>query len=260
MEFTRIKYIIDQRIATITLSRPEKHNVFDNQLVLELTQAFIQTQKDTTVRTIILRAEGDSFCEGTDPTYLQQISKYDFNQNLQDSSDLMKLFLQIYTSRKPVIGLVQGAALAEGCGLATVCDFVIAARETVKFGYTEVSMGSIPATVLLFLVRRIGEGRAREFVLRGNIVDAEEALKIGLISAVVPAMELDRQGILLARELNSHNSGSSMGLVKELLSRAHGMTTNDALEYASNLNALTRMTDDSKRGIEARLKKEDVQW
>ena len=260
MDFTRIKYDISRRVGTITLSRPEKHNALDDTMVSELSSAFFSAQKDTSVKVILLKAEGESFCSGADLAYIQRISKYDFNQNQQDSSNLMKLFLQIYTYRKPVIALVQGAALAGGCGLATVCDFVLAARETAKFGYTEVRIGFIPAIVMIFLVRRIGEARARALTLQGSTVNAEEASQLGLVNQVVPAVSLESQGEELAQMLVEKCSSSSMGLIKELLARIHGMSTNDALDYAANLNALTRMTEDCKKGIESFLKKEPIHW
>jgi methylglutaconyl-CoA hydratase len=260
LEFYRITYTLEKRIGIISLNWPEKQNALDDQMVAELTQAFVQTQRDTAVKAVILRAEGDVFCSGMEQSYLQRIAKYDFNQNLQDSTDLLKLFQQIYTLRKPVIALVQGEALAGGCGLATICDFVIAARETAKFGYTETRMGFIPAIVMIYLVRRIGEGRARELVLQGNIIDADDALKLGLISKIVPAIDLEKTGLHLANELVTNNSGTSMGLVKELLARVYGMETSDALDYASHLNALTRMTDDCKRGIDAYLNSKPLKW
>jgi methylglutaconyl-CoA hydratase len=260
LEFSRITYALSKRIGIISLNWPEKQNALDDQMVSELTQAFVQTQRDANVKAVILRGEGDAFCSGIEHSYLQRISSYDFNQNLQDSTDLMKLFQQIYTLRKPVIALVQGDAIAGGCGLATICDFIIAARETAKFGFTETKIGFIPAIVLIFLVRRIGEGRARELVLRGNILDAEESLKLGLISKVVPSIELEESGYQLANELIMNNSGTSMGLVKELLARVYGMETSDALDYASHLNALTRMTDDCKRGIDAILNSKPLKW
>ena len=260
MEFYRITYTIEKRIGTISLNWPEKQNALDDQMVSELTQAFVQTQRDATIKAVILRAEGDSFCFGMEHSYLERISKYDFNQNLQDSTDLMKLFQQIYTLRKPVIALVQGEAIAGGCGLASICDFVIAARETAKFGYTEVKMGFIPAIVMIYLVRRIGEGRARELVLQGNLIDAEESFKLGLVSKVVPSIDLEKTGMQLANELITNNSSTSMGLIKELLARVYGMETSDALDYASHLNALTRMTEDCKRGIDALLNSKPLKW
>jgi methylglutaconyl-CoA hydratase len=260
LEFSRITYALKQRIGIISLNWPEKQNALDDQMVSELTQAFVQTQRDAHVKAVILRAEGDSFCSGMEHSYLQRISKYDFNQNLQDSTNLMRLFQQIYTLRKPVIALVQGEAIADGCGLATICDFVIAARETAKFGYTESKIGLIPAIVLIFLVRRIGEGRARELVLQGTIIDAEESFKLGLVSNVVPSIDLEKAGLQLANELITNNSGTSMGLIKELLARVYGMETSDALDYASHLNALTRMTDDCKKGIDAFLNSKPIKW
>ncbi|HWP82032.1 MAG TPA: enoyl-CoA hydratase-related protein [Bacteroidota bacterium] len=260
MDFTRIKYQVDQRICTITLSRPEKHNALDGQMISELTTAFQSAQKDQLVKVILLKGEGESFCSGADLAYLQQISTFDFQQNRQDSENLMKLFLQIYNNRKPVIAVVRGNALAGGCGLATVCDIIVASKETARFGYPEARIGFIPAIVMLFLVKRIGEAKARELTLRGNIIQADEARALGLVNHVVPEMELDSFATNLAGELVKLSSASSMGLIKELLSRIHGMSTADALDYAANLNALTRMTDDCKRGIEAFLKKEPIKW
>lgn len=260
MNFTRIKYAVDQRICSITLSRPEKHNALDDQMVNELSSAFYAAQKDAAVKVILLKGEGESFCSGADLAYIQRIAKFDFHQNREDSLNLMKLFTQIYSHRKPVVALVHGNALAGGCGLATVCDFVIASRETARLGYTEVKIGFIPAIVMIFLVRRVGEAKARELTLRGSLLTAEEAKDIGLVNQVVPETDLERQGMDLALSLAKNSSSSSMGLIKELLARIHGMSTNDALDYAANLNALTRMTDDCKKGIEAFLNKEPIKW
>jgi methylglutaconyl-CoA hydratase len=260
MDFTRIKYTVDQRICTITLSRPEKHNALDDLMISELSAAFSQAGREADVKVIRLMGDGESFCAGADLGYIQRMSKFDFNQNLEDSNNLMKLFLQIYTHRKPVLALVRGNALAGGCGLATVCDLIIASRETARFGYTEVRIGFIPAIVMIFLLRRVGEGRARELTMSGEIISADEAYRIGLVNYVVPEMELEQFGAELAAQLAKNCSTSSLGLIKELLSRIHGMSTNDALSYAANLNALTRMTDDCKKGIEAFLKKERIRW
>ena len=260
MDFTRIKYQSSHRVCSITLSRPEKHNALDDLMIAELTNAFQAAQRDADVRVILLKGEGESFCSGADLTYLQRIAKYDFNQNQEDSNGLMRLFLQIYTQRKPVIAVVQGNALAGGCGLATVCDIVLASKETARFGYTEVKIGFIPAIVLFFLVRRVGEGRARELALRGNILSAQEAYAIGLVNHVVPETEIEDFALAMGEDIAAHCSPSSLGLIKELFSRIHGMSVSDALSYASNLNALTRMTDDCKKGIDAFLKKESITW
>ena len=187
-DFTRIKYGVDQRICTITLSRPEKHNALDDVMIAELSSALVSAQKDTDVKIILLTGDGDSFCAGADLAYMQRITGFDFTQNQEDSNNLMKLFLQLYTHRKPIIAVVRGNALAGGCGLATVCDMIVASRETARFGYPEVRIGFIPAIVMTFLIRRVGEAKARELTLRGNTLTAEEAHSIGLVTMVVPEM------------------------------------------------------------------------
>ncbi len=260
MDYSRIIYSTEKRIAVITLNCPDTKNAFDAQMSIELMQAFTQAQRDSNIRIIILKAEGDTFCSGYELKYFEKIEKYDFNQNLQDSINTMKLFQLIYTLRKPVVAVVQGPAISVGCGLISVCDYIISARETAKFGFSEVQYGSIPAIALLFIVRKIGEGRARDIVISGNMFDSEEAFRIGLVNKVVPMIDLNKYAVNFAEELISNNSGSSMGLIKELLSRIHGMTTSDALDYASHLNALSRMTEDSKHGIEAMRNDEKLKW
>jgi methylglutaconyl-CoA hydratase len=166
----------------------------------------------------------------------------------------------MYELRKPVIADVRGPALAGGCGLATACDFIFAARESARFGYPEVRIGFVPAIVAPFLARRVGEGRAREIMLRGDVVDAVTAASIGLVTAALPAAEMDGVILSLAEELIRRNSGTAMGLCKELLARIQGMNVPEGLEYAANINAAARMTDDCKRGVAAFLKKEQVEW
>ncbi len=260
MDFTRIIYTSGQRTATITLNRPDKRNAMDDLMVKELATAFSMAAKDPEARVVILSANGSSFCAGADLEYLSRVAAYDHDENLQDSSRLAQLYRIIYELRKPVIAVVDGPAIAGGCGLASACDFVIAGRERARFGYSEVRIGFIPAIVMVFLVKRVGEGRAREMVLRGNILTAEEAAAIGLASIVVPSAELESTTRALVTELVTHNSPMAMSLCKEMLSKLQGMNFMDALEFASNMNAAARMTADCKRGIAAFLAKESIDW
>lgn len=259
MNFSCLSYTVERRICFITLSRPEKRNAVDDILVRELTDAFLAASKESGVKVVVLGGEGKAFCAGADLEYLRKLSSFDFSQNLQDSKNLMRLFLLIYTMRKPVIAKVHGAALAGGCGLAAVCDFVVAS-ESAKFGFTEVQIGFIPAIVLTFLVRRIGEGRARELALSGRILEPREAQLLGLVTEVVPSERLDARVEELAEGLCNNSSSSSMGLIKEMFSKMDGLNLNDLLEYAANLNAAMRMSDDCKWGIAAFLNKERIHW
>jgi methylglutaconyl-CoA hydratase len=260
MTFTRLLYEVADRRARITLNRPEKRNALDDILVRELTSAFVSAGKDPNVKVILLAGAGAAFCAGADLEYLQRVSKFDLEENRSDSQHLANLFRVIHEIRKPVIALVNGPALAGGCGLATCCDFIIASAENAQFGYTEVRIGFIPAVVMIFLVKRVGEGKARELVLRGNILNAAEAKELGLINIVVPANELDSHASALAQELIDQNSAIGMGLCKEMLSKLPGMNLPDALDFAANMNAAARMTPDCKLGISSFLKKEKPQW
>ncbi|HEU5147903.1 MAG TPA: enoyl-CoA hydratase/isomerase family protein, partial [Chryseosolibacter sp.] len=151
-----IQYAVRDRIAFITLDRPEKSNALSFDLIAELRTAFKAAEEDAEVKAIILRANGDAFCAGADLQSLQELQTNSFEQNRADSDHLKDLLLQIYQLKKVVISQVHAPALAGGCGLATVCDFTFAAPEAI-FGYTEVRIGFVPAIVMVFLLRKIGE-------------------------------------------------------------------------------------------------------
>ncbi len=260
MQFSRILVESSNRTATITLNRPEKRNALDDVMVGELTTAFLQAGREQNVKLVILQAAGPAFCAGADLEYLNRVSKFDLEENRLDSNKLATLFRTIYELRKPVIAVVNGPALAGGCGLASVCDFVIASEENASFGYTEVRIGFIPAVVMIFLVKRVGEGKTRELILRGNVISASEAKAIGLITHAVPSTEVQRTVDTVANDLIQQNSLHAMGLCKEMLSKLHGLNFLDSLDFAANMNAAARMTPDCKQGVSSFLKKEKIQW
>jgi methylglutaconyl-CoA hydratase len=259
MEFSHLTYSVEGRVAYITLNRPDKRNAFNAVLVNELAQAFALVEKSGEVRIVVLNANGKVFSAGADLEYLLELSRYDFESNLKDSQSLMRLFLQMYKLKKPIIGQIQGPALAGGCGLSTVCDIVIAS-EKAAFGYPEVRIGFVAALVMVFLVRRIGEGRARELLLTGKTIDAPEALRLGLINEVVGHERLPSRVREICEEISSTTSGSSLAITKDTLSNLNGLDISNALDLAARINAATRMTDDCKRGIKAFLEKEDIHW
>jgi methylglutaconyl-CoA hydratase len=258
-EYNMVDYTIEGRIAVITLNRPEKRNALSHELIEALKVAFRKAAEDDAVKAVVLKANGEAFCAGADLAYLQQLQKFSYEENLSDSNHLKELFLNIYTHPKVIIAQVQGHALAGGCGLATVCDFVFAVPEA-KFGYTEVKIGFIPALVSVFVVRKIGEGAARELLLGGELIPAERALAIGLINRVVDAEHIEKQTTEFVTRLVTTNSATSMMLTKRLLAEIPGRSVSDALTFAATLNAEARSTEDCKRGIEAFLNKEKIIW
>ena len=254
-----VKYEVSQRVAYITLNRPDKRNALNAEMVTALKAAFAQATTDDSAKVIVLRAEGKVFCAGADLDYLQQLQRNTYEENLADSQHLKSLFEQIYACPKIVIAQVHGHALAGGCGLATVCDITFATPE-VKMGYTEVKIGFIPAIVMVFLLRKIGESRSKELLLSGELLDATKAYNYQMINFLVPAEQLTDEVNKYAQMLCNTNSAQSMALTKQMISHVQEIPLAAALNYASEQNAQARGSSDCQRGIAAFLNKETLTW
>jgi methylglutaconyl-CoA hydratase len=254
-----IDYTTADRIAFITLNRPEKRNALSHELVTALKAAFSKAEQDDSVKVVILQAKGEAFCAGADLEYLQMLQQFSYEQNLADSTHLKELFLQIYTLKKVVIAQVQGHALAGGCGLATVCDFAFSVPAA-KFGYTEVRIGFVPAIVMIFLIRKLGEAKAKELLLSGSLITSEQAKQFGLISHVATAEKLQEEVIAFATQLVVSNSGYSMGVTKQMIAKVQSLSLEDSLTFAAEMNAKARASEDCQRGISAFVSKEKILW
>ncbi len=254
-----VLYEAKERIGYITLNRPAKRNALSHEVVTELKEAFARAENDPNVKVIVLQANGDAFCAGADLAYLLQLQKFSFEENLADSNHLKELFLKIYQLKKIVIAKVQGHALAGGCGLATVCDFVFAVPEA-KFGYTEVKIGFIPAIVLVFLIRKVGEKQAKHLLLSGELVQGNEAMNFGLVNYLISKDKLNESVFDFAQKLIKNNSAQSMALTKQMIDEVQSMSLTDALAYASKMNAEARASEDCRKGINAFLNKQELSW
>ncbi|HXA01101.1 MAG TPA: enoyl-CoA hydratase/isomerase family protein [Cytophagaceae bacterium] len=254
-----IKYHIRERIAYITLSRPEKRNALNAELVSQLKNAFKKAENDTSVKVVVLNADGDVFCAGADLEYLQQLQKNSYEENRQDSANLAELFNIIYTLKKVVIAEINGHAIAGGCGMAAVCDISFAVPEA-NFGYTEVKIGFIPAIVMVFLLRKTGEGKTKELMLSGNLINAQTAKEYGLINFIAAKEKLAEEVYEYASKLCHENSSQSMELTKTMMVALQEKNLNDALSFAATMNAEARGTEDCKKGISAFLNKQKIKW
>ncbi|SDG75064.1 enoyl-CoA hydratase/isomerase family protein [Chitinophaga filiformis] len=259
MAFEHILYNVTSRVASITLHRPEKRNALNGAMVAELRAAFKQAESDPGVKVIILKGAGEAFCAGADLEYLQQLQLNTREENLADSKELMQLMQQIYYHDKIVIAQVEGHAIAGGCGLVTLCDLSYAVPEA-KLGYTEVKIGFVPALVAVFLVRKIGEGRARDLLLTGRLVTAEKAASYGLLNDVIPADRIAEHVAKIAEDLCTGASANSLKVTKKLITDVFDQPLDNALEQAARLNAETREHTDCQRGIKAFLDKEKMVW
>lgn len=250
---------IKDRIAYITLNRPDKKNALNSELVKSLKVEITKAANNDAIKVIILKGAGTTFCAGADLEYLQQLQKNSYEDNLADSNSLKELFELIYFLPKIVIAQVEGHAIAGGCGLANVCDFTFSVPEA-KFGYTEVKIGFIPAIVMTFLIRKIGEQKARELLLSGNLIDVNEALKINLVTKTFDKETIENEVFNFANKLCLENSGSSMAQTKLMIANIQTMPILEALNYASTENAKARNSEDCKKGINAFINKIKLLW
>ena len=254
-----VNYQVKDRIAEIIINRVDKRNALNPEVVTELSKAFNNAEHDEKVKVIILKANGEVFSAGADLDYLKKLQSNSFEENLADSNLLKKLFEQIYSQPKIVIAQVQGHAIAGGCGLASVCDFIFT-TPLAKFGYTEVKIGFIPAIVALFLIRRIGEGKAKELLFNGDLIDATYAKEIGLINFISAEDKIEEEVLAYADKLCKTTSAQSIALTKQLLNNVQDLPLTEALEFAAEMNAHARSTNDCKNGINAFLNKKKIDW
>ena len=254
-----IKYKLENRVATITLNRPDKRNAFNSEMVAELHAALVKADKDINVKVVILKANGDAFCAGADLAYLKELSQYTYAENLADSMQLKEMFQQIYTMTKVVIAMVEGYAIAGGAGLATVCDLVFSVPEA-KFGFTEVKIGFVPAIVSVFAIRKFGESHTKRLLLSGELITADDAKQIGLVNFIVSKESIDQEVRNYTDNLVTKTSSNSLALTKSLISEIQQKELGPALIYAAELNAKARDSADCKKGINAFLNKEKNIW
>jgi methylglutaconyl-CoA hydratase len=257
MNYKTLQLAFDSTVATITLNRPEKRNAISYELIDDLIRALGEVS-NSSVRVLILTGAGKAFCSGMDLENLKTLIGRTPEQNVEDSRIMVTLFRSIYEFSKPTIAAVNGAAIAGGTGLALLCDFTLAVPEA-KFGYTEVRIGFVPAIVATFLLRQVGEKIARDLLLTGRILDAAEALKMGLINEIAPGEKLLERARELAAQL-AENSPLSLFNTKRLLT-AHARAELDTqIEAAIRENAGIRESADFREGISSFLEKRKPKW
>lgn len=254
-----VLYSVSERIATVTINRPEKRNALSAELVNLLTETFIRAAEDEEAKVVVLNANGTTFSAGADLAYLQQLQQNTYEENLADSENLKRLFTTIYYLPKIVIAKVEGHAIAGGCGLATVCDIIFSVPEA-SFGYTEVKLGFVPAIVSCFLVRKTSETIAKRILLTGELFSAQDALDYGLITFVTNKEDIDLKVKDFALKLCNEASGNSLMVTKQLIGQTSNSLLEKNLSLAVQINARVRDSEDFKRGILAFLNKQNLNW
>jgi len=247
----------DEAVRTITLNRPERRNAMTPEMRNEL----IAAMKEASVsdcRVVVFAGAGEAFCSGLDLTALQAMKDKSSAEHRADAERIARLFRTLYELPKPTIATVQGAAIAGGTGLATICDFTIAVPAA-KFGYTEARIGFVPALVSAFLALQIGDKQARDLLLSGRLFDAAEAYRLGIVNEVVAPEALLNRVRELAVALTA-NSPASLTATKRLLADQNRAWLDAAIAAALEANAQSRETADFQEGVAAFLEKRRPTW
>jgi methylglutaconyl-CoA hydratase len=248
---------VDGQIATITLNRPDKRNAVSFQLIADLMAALDKIEKSA-ANVLIITGAGKAFCAGMDLEELKSILGKSHEENVKDSTVMAEMFRRLYDFPLPTIAAVNGAAIAGGTGLATMCDFTLAVPEA-KFGYTEVRIGFVPAIVSSILVWQVGHKIARDLLLSGRLFDTNEAHRLGLVNEVVPADRLSTRAFELAGELLA-NSPSSVRETKKLINGFLASQLDTQIAEAIEGNARVRTTADFREGVSSFLEKRKPIW
>jgi len=257
MGYQTLTYQTNGDITIIALTVPEKRNAISAQMITDFLGAMEQADADP-ARVVIITGSGKAFCAGMDLDELQQLSKQGLQKHLEDARRITKMFYRLHSFPKPVIAAVNGAAIAGGCGIATLADFTLAVPEA-KFGYTEVRLGFMPAVVSVFLRRRIGDKQVRDLLLTGRVVDATEAMRMGLVTEIVPQELLMTRAQEIAALLLAA-SPTAVARTKKLLLNFDRAAIRAELEAAIEANAESRSSPDFREGVSAYLEKRTPKW
>jgi methylglutaconyl-CoA hydratase len=249
-----VLYTTSGSLARIVLNRPDKRNALNDELIAALRKALRRANDEEGVKAVIISGAGSDFCSGADLAALQKVSTASVEENLEDARLLMEVFTLIRSLRPPVIAAVKGRALAGGCGLASACDIVLAARSS-RFGYPEVKIGFVPAMVMAILRRNVSEKRAFELLTLGAEITSEEAFALGFVNRLIDDEAFDDEVDAFVEQFMKMSS-SAVALTKRLLYQTDAMSFEDALHCGVDANVTARLSEDCKKGIAQFLKKD----
>ena len=251
-----IEYTTTNGIAWVTLDRPDKRNALSRALIAAIDDAFLKAMNDDTIRVIVLTGNGTAFCAGMDLEELRGTIGVESTIIWDDAHRLSQLYQHIYDCPKPTIAAVNGAAVAGGAGLVSVCDLAVSVP-TAKFGYPEVRRGLVAAMVMPHLLRHVGERMARWLLLTGELIDAIEAERVGFINRVVEADAL-RAGVETMAQSLIEGGPQALATTKSLLKRCSRQAL--SVEELAHASAEPRLTAECQHGLTAFFKKQPLPW
>ena len=259
MAFTTLTITRDERVATVTLNRPDVRNAFNETTIAEIKQAFSELGEDAGLRAIVLAANGPAFCAGADLNWMKKMAGYTHAENHADALQLAEMLRTIYLCPKPVVAKVQGDCYAGGMGLVAACDIIVAVEEA-NFCLSEVKLGLIPATISPYVIKAMGENASRRYFLTAERFGAQEALRIGFAHEVVSADALDAKVAEIVKAL-VNNSPNAVQQAKVLVRDVAGQEVSDALlaDTAERI-AQIRASEQGREGVASFLEKRKPAW
>jgi methylglutaconyl-CoA hydratase len=239
-------------IAVLKLNRPEKRNALHPTMVAQIKDTVKSIINDNETKALIITGVGSAFCAGADLGHLHALMDSSTIVNEKDSELLAEMFVGIYKLPIPTIAAVNGPAIAGGCGITAVCDFVFADKQNAKFGFSEVSIGFSPAIVAIFLINKIGINKAKKMLLTSEIVTAQEANSLGIADYL--SSNVLNDALAFAKKL-SKDSRSSYTNTKQMLQDISNLNIDEAVNYCLELNTISRSSDEFKDRIKKFLNK-----
>jgi len=250
---------LDGHVLILTLNRTNKHNAFDDKVLRALQEQLDMAEANSTIRVILLRANGRHFSAGADLNWMQRMADFTEAENIADAKVLARVMASLHHSTKPTIAAIQGAAFGGGAGLAAACDIAIAA-DTAKFCFSEVKLGLIPAVISPYVIRALGERVATWLFMSAEPIDAKCALNLGLVHHCVPEEELPLHAHAYARQIAALPPGA-VAASKQLVRQVATQPINKKLEdLTAGLIAKQRVSAEGQKGLQAFLNKETATW
>jgi methylglutaconyl-CoA hydratase len=256
--YSTVTLVKDGRIARVTFNRPEIHNAFNARVIHEMAEIFREIATDLSLRVVLLTGAGKSFCAGADLNWMRAVVDQSFEENLAESNSLADLFYQMYICTRPIIGRINGAAIGGGTGFVALCDIAVAA-ESAKFSFSEVKIGVVPACIGPYVIKKLGEGKARELFITGERMMAQRACEVGLVNKVVPDADIDSEVNKLIDSILS-SGPNAVAMAKKLVSEVPSMSPEQFKPYTAEMIARLRLSDEGQEGMSAFLNKRKPSW
>ena len=246
-------------VATVVLSRPDVRNAFNDEVIAELSQGFLQLGDDPQVRAIVLMAEGPAFCAGAALNWMRRMADYSREENEQDAEKLAFMLRTIYECPKPTIARVQGDVYAGGMGLVACCDMAVSV-DTANYCLSEVKLGLIPATIGPYVIRAMGPRASHRYFLTAERFSAQQAQRIGFVHEVVPADQLDATVSTWVQALLAASPNAIKECKKLVQYVADRDITRLLIDHTVKAIADIRASDEGKEGVQSFLNKRKPAW